>query len=473
MKKLASILLCAVLCLACSVPAFASDIVASGSCGDGVTWVLNDRGTMTISGNGAMNDFYVHYWMEDGQLIGKKLPPPPYADYRDQIKMVVIEGGVTRVGEYSFVNCEKLTSVIFADSVISIGDSAFKNCSQLDRVMLPKYLDGEGSDSGLCFAYSGIQTLIIPGTVTIIPTLSFAKCGKLKTVYIQSGVHKINSGAFEWTPIEELVLPSTLQVISGESFLACYSLKNLYIPRSVTVIEYGALDDPSWFDPETWSFIPYDIYYEGTQAEWDAIQYESMTTDQTFRLHCNSEMPTVYNPYLPSVWAEQEVTKAIIAGLVPDSLRQDYTKPVSRGDVAQMFINLLEEMTGKSVDTILEESRAEIDPDAFTDTSDSAVLAAHALGIINGVGGNRFDPDGTLTRAQIAAIINRVAKVVGIETSGFSHSFTDVTGHWVDAELGWPVAAGIIKGVGNNRFDPNGQLTLEQAIAITYRALMV
>ena len=88
-----------------------------------------------------------------------------------------------------------------------------------------------------------------------------------------------------------------------------------------------------------------------------------------------------------------------------------------------------------------------------------------------GVGDNRFDPNGTLTRAQIAAIIKRVARVIGVDTEGYTHSFTDVAGNWVSVELGWPVHAGIIKGESATIFNPNGNLTTEQAIAITYRSL--
>ncbi|MBQ7600100.1 MAG: S-layer homology domain-containing protein, partial [Clostridia bacterium] len=101
------------------------------------------------------------------------------------------------------------------------------------------------------------------------------------------------------------------------------------------------------------------------------------------------------------------------------------------------------------------------------------VLAANALGIINGTGSGKFSPDGTLKRAQIAAIINRVARVMGIETDGFTHEFNDITDNykWADTELGWPVHAGVINGVGGGRFNPGGDLTTEQAILITYRAL--
>ena len=174
-----------------------------------------------------------------------------------------------------------------------------------------------------------------------------------------------------------------------------------------------------------------------------------------------------------SSWALTEVEAGINEGLVPQNLQANYTSPVTRGAVAQMFVNLLEKAAGKSIDDIIAEKGLSINPDAFTDTTDKAVLAANALGIINGTGSGKFSPDGTLKRAQIAAIINRVARVMGIETDGFTHEFNDITDNykWADTELGWPVHAGVINGVGGGRFNLGGDLTTEQAILITYRAL--
>ena len=172
----------------------------------------------------------------------------------------------------------------------------------------------------------------------------------------------------------------------------------------------------------------------------------------------------------PSEWAVAEVSAAIEAELVPENLQMNYTKAVSRGDVAQMFINLIEKSSGQTIDEFLTTKSVSINDDAFTDTTDKAVLAANALGIINGIGDSKFDPNGTLTRAQIAAIINRVANALDISTEGYTHEFTDVAGHWVDAELGWPVHAGVVNGIGNNQYNPEGQLTVEAAIAIIYRA---
>lgn len=186
-------------------------------------------------------------------------------------------------------------------------------------------------------------------------------------------------------------------------------------------------------------------------------------------------MVSVHADDEPSDWAVEEVKAAISSGLVPQNLQSGYTSPVTRGEVAEMFMILLEKSAGKSVEALIEEKGAVMNEGKFEDTDDPNVYAANSLGIINGTSSSKFSPDGTLKRAQIAAIINRVASVLGFETEGYTHHFEDITGNysWVDAELGWPVENGIIKGVSSTRFSPGGDLTVEQAILITYRAYEV
>ena len=174
---------------------------------------------------------------------------------------------------------------------------------------------------------------------------------------------------------------------------------------------------------------------------------------------------------VPSAWAKETVNQAIAAGIVPGTLQTGYQSTISRGNVVQMFVNLIELASGKSIEDFLADKGVIVNPNAFTDTSDPAVLAANALGIIQGVGHGCFDPNSNLTRAQIAAILNRAAGVLGVDTSGYSHSFSDVAGHWVDSELGWAVAMNVIEGRGNGLFDPDAAVTTQEAIAITYRAL--
>ena len=178
-----------------------------------------------------------------------------------------------------------------------------------------------------------------------------------------------------------------------------------------------------------------------------------------------------------SAWALEEVNSAIMEGLVTEALMEkDYfLGNITRGEAAQMFINLIERVSGRTIDDFLEDYGVVMNRNAFVDSTDKAVLAANALGIINGVGNNKFDPDGILTRAQIAAVVNRTAWALDINTltSGKKHNFTDVVGHWVAEELDWPVSSGIINGVGDNKFDPDGALTTEQAVVLIYRTFVV
>ena len=174
-----------------------------------------------------------------------------------------------------------------------------------------------------------------------------------------------------------------------------------------------------------------------------------------------------------SEWARETIESAIAAGLVPAAMQTNYTKAVTRRQAAQLFVTLLEKSAGKDINSIMKEKGVAADKSAFSDTQDAAVLACNALGIIKGTAPGTFSPDSTLTRAQAAAILNRSAKVLGAETDGYRHSFTDVKGHWADSELGWAAAKGILEGTGDGKFSPEGQLTNEQTIAIVWRAFGV
>lgn len=262
------------------------------------------------------------------------------------------------------------------------------------------------------------------------------------------------------------VYPKTIKILDGvttigECILADMSeLASVEVPKSVTKIKANAF----WFCNAL-----EDVYYAGSETQWKKIELGLNSEFLTnARIHYNCSMSDEL-----STWAKTEVSAAIDAGLVPKNLQQNYQIPVSRGEVAKMFVNLLEQSSGKKIVAIMAERNTMPRSGVFTDTSDEDVLDVSALGIINGTGDGKFSPDETLTRAQIAAIINRTANVMGVETNGYTHNFTDVAGHWADAELGWPAAMGIINGVGNNKFDPNAELTTEQAIVITYRALNV
>ena len=89
-------------------------------------------------------------------------------------------------------------------------------------------------------------------------------------------------------------------------------------------------------------------------------------------------------------------------------------------------------------------------------------------GMMNGVGGGRFDPYGTTSRAMIVTILYRMEKEP--EVTGKENPFSDVEdGKWYTDAVIWAAENKIVEGYGNGKFDPNGDITREQLATILYR----
>ncbi len=95
-----------------------------------------------------------------------------------------------------------------------------------------------------------------------------------------------------------------------------------------------------------------------------------------------------------------------------------------------------------------------------------AVVYAVMNGLFNGVAPNTFEPDSSMTRAMVVTVLWRYAGTPAVESS----SFSDVpVGSWYEQAVSWAAANEIVNGVGDNRFDPDGLVTREQLAAIIYR----
>lgn len=86
----------------------------SGVCGEALSWQLDDAGTLTISGVGAMTNY------AEGT-----------APWGTNITKVIIKGDVTSIGDYAFCNCDKLITAVLSNDITIIGKAAFKGCSSL------------------------------------------------------------------------------------------------------------------------------------------------------------------------------------------------------------------------------------------------------------------------------------------------------------------------------------------------------
>ena len=213
MKKLLTLFLA----LAASVaPLFAQ----SGTCGTNLTWTLDTKtGTLTISGTGAMTDYTSSY------------PPntPSWSSYNESIKTVIIEDGVTSIGNSAFSWCISLTSITIPNSVISFGSYVFYDCRSLTSILV----DSENPN------YCDIDGVLFNKNKT---TLIQYPAGKSATSYtIPNSVTSIGNDAFDGcSSLTSITIPTSVTYIGSYAFGYCYSLTSISIPNSVTSIGYNA-----------------------------------------------------------------------------------------------------------------------------------------------------------------------------------------------------------------------------------------
>ncbi len=301
-KKLIVMLICLVLVIgAMAVNAFAAEEVASGTCGKNVTWVLNDDGTLTISGEGEMANHYD--------------PSYPWHSYRTQIKTIVIEEGVTSIGVSAFVECTALTSVTIPESVKTIETEAFFGCTALTSINFP-----EGVTTIYSWAFNGCTSLTsatLPASLETISIYAFDNCPNLTGIWVDEdsqnfsndengvlynkdkselvmahssltgeyiipdGVTAINASAFErCRNLTSVRIPETVTHIGQMAFCDCSGLTNLLIPDSVTRIDFAAFAGCSnltavIFDGDTPEFrgaifidVKADVYYPIYSDTW-------------------------------------------------------------------------------------------------------------------------------------------------------------------------------------------------------------
>ena len=95
-----------------------------------------------------------------------------------------------------------------------------------------------------------------------------------------------------------------------------------------------------------------------------------------------------------------------------------------------------------------------------------AVMAAYEAGIVAGMTKDTFAPGGTATRAQVVAMIHRMAGEPAAKTVA---GFEDLTQDYYKAAVNWAAEEGIVSGFSEKKFAPNNAITREQLVAILYR----
>ena len=196
----------------------------SGKCGKNVTWKLDRKGTLTISGSGKMTDC--------------DFEGAPWYANREKIVSVIIKSGVTSIGDRAFEDCGKLTKVEIANSVTKIGVVSFSKCSSLKNVKLPNgitYIDN------WTFAECGkLESVEIPQKVTYIGNWAFVNCKNLKNIKFSSKITKIGNEAFYGCALEYIKIPNGVTEIGELAFAECSKLRSVTFPESITYIGRSA-----------------------------------------------------------------------------------------------------------------------------------------------------------------------------------------------------------------------------------------
>lgn len=237
----------------------AASVIGSGSCGTNVNWTLDSAYTLTISGNGTMQDYdYIR--------------DIPWESYQEKIQKIIIQKGVTSVGKNAFYHCYNASEIELSNDITIIGQQAFYYCQSIKEIELPeglKKIDYQAFDNclglttislpsgsiqeGTFSNCSNLSTVRIGQNVNSIAVAAFERCSSLKAFYVDSGnadfcsvggvlFDKAKTRLLQY-PIKKTAtsyeIPNTVENVDNRAFYGCESLISVTVPDSVINLGYG------------------------------------------------------------------------------------------------------------------------------------------------------------------------------------------------------------------------------------------
>ncbi len=431
-----------------------------------------------------------------------------------------IPDSVTRIGGGAFYGCTGLASITIPDSVTSIGASAFWDCTGLTSITIPDSVTSIGYWA--FYGCTGLTSITIPDSVTSIGNGAFDGCTGLASITVSGGNKKFDSrnncnGIIE-TASNTLIsgckntdIPDSVTRIGDRAFWGCTGLTSVTIPDSVTSIGDSAFRNCTGLTSIT---IPDSVTSIGDGAfayctgltsvcfmgDAPVVNESSFQTyDEKFHAYINIPGLTLYyiegkSGWTTPTWGEEEYPTAVWDGVnIPQPHTHSYTAVVTAptctekgyttytcacGDSYKKdFVSALGHDFKDGTCTrcgASDPNYKPVDPTpeaTFTDVSETAwyknsVDYAVEHGLMNGTGTNTFEPESTMTRAMLVTVLWRYA---GAPKPG-ANPFTDVpNGKWYTDAVAWAAENGVVNGVGDGKFEPDGSVTREQMATILYR----
>lgn len=264
-------------------------VSADGNCGadgDNVKWQLSCDGELLIYGNGAMANYSSNFelpWYEKINNIKSVIIEDgvtsigDYAFYfSDYLVSIEIPNSVTSIGSYAFKFCDSMTSIDIPNNVTSIGEQAFMGCSSLTSINIPNGVTSIGAST--FFGCSSLRSIDIPNSVTSIGETAFYGCSNITSAIIGNGVTSIGDWAFNGCfYMNSVTLGNNVVSIGAQAFYKC---------RNLTSITCEALLPPTmgekvWYNVST--SIPVYVPAESVEAYKSADGWSQFTNIQAIQ----------------------------------------------------------------------------------------------------------------------------------------------------------------------------------------------
>ena len=426
-KTVWSILL--ILCMALSLlpfGAFAAGTAASGDYGGGLHWALSADGTLTITGAGAMPDYTVDSLVMDDNI--DQQAPTPWLEHDTELRAIVIGEGITRVGDFTFMNDRGVTSVTLPSTLRSVGRRAF-SLLPAERITLPEGLQSIGETA---FAGGKMKEIVIPASVTEIGPAAFESCDSADIIKILGPVKKLESRTFYNCRPTELYLSKDVRSMAPDVFTPDVHVRH--------------------------------VFFDGTRARF-AENTKNLDAFSYVYLHPNTELNL--HPHFTDVpegaWFSESVQWAAERSFTAGTSESTFS-PNDTCTRAQI-VTFLWRYCGSP------EMNGAANP--FNDVKESdyfyhAVLWAVEEGITNGTGGPAFSPNKTVTRAETVTFFWRLhAQEVPNE---LVKAFSDVPrSAYYALAVDWAVYTGLTKGISDIEFGPNQSCSRAQIVTFLNR----
>ncbi len=396
---------------------------------------------------------------------------------------------VTSIGIWAFDWCESLTSVTIPNSVTSIGQEAFRLCSSLTSIR-------------------------IPDSVTSIGEHAFSQCSNLTNITIPNSVTNIGDAAFAYCrSLASVTIPDSVTSIGGNAFSGCTSLKSINVVDANTAycsvngvlfnkdkieltIYPGGKTEASYTIPNSVTSIGDSAFSRCTNLKSVAIP-DSVKSIGKYAFYDCTSMTDVYYSGSEAQWKnisgvdgcfdgaaihfaqgehKHSYTVAITAPTCTAAGYTVYTcscgssyKDNYTDALGHSYVNGACTRCGAKATGTL----TPVTPTGFVDVPTDAFYAnavkwAVENEITSGVGNNRFDPNGQCTRAQVVTFLWRAA---GKPITKTLISFSDVQpGAYYYEAVKWAVANGITAGTDAAHFSPNATCTRGQVVTFLFRA---